>query len=119
MATITPIKPTIAGVAFVAHVATSGGDMITNPRGTAIAFVTNGSASPMVVTVTAQRTTRPADPIFPAQTLADQDITIAAGATKAIGPIGPAFVDDDGLSELTYSDETSVTVDVIDPSTLP
>lgn len=110
MATITPSKPTTAGTVITAASASAGGDAIVNPRGTAWLRINNGSGGSITVTMTAQQTARPSDGTFPAQTLADQAIAIGAGTTRLIQCL-PAFVDGSGLTRLTYSGVSSLTVE--------
>lgn len=114
MAQLTPIKPNIAGTTITAAAASAGGDAITNPRGTAWARIANASGSSITVTIKAQQTARPSDGSFPAQTLADQTVAVGAGASKLVGPFLPAFVDGSGLTQLTYSAVTSLTVEPYD-----
>jgi hypothetical protein len=72
-------------------------------------LVTNGSASPIDVTVQTAATTD-------GLAVTDQVVTIAAGATKAIGPFRPTTYDrasgavDAGLVYVDFSAVASVTV---------
>lgn len=118
MAVLTKVVPLISGVASVPASAAAGGDSVANPRGNTILRITNGGGSSITATIAAgANPTRPADGQFPAMTLANQAVSIAAGATKLIGPIPTAFNDSGGNVQITYSAVTSVTVEAIDPGT--
>lgn len=114
MAAITPVKPTIAGVANGSVAASAGGDTVTNPSGNVLVRVTNGSGASINLTIAAgANPTRPADGAFPAMTLGNQVVAVPAGATRIVGPIPPAFNDGNGNVALTYSAVTSVTVEAL------
>lgn len=98
-------KPTGVAVNFVA--ASGGGDKIpAKPNG--VALVKNGGGSPITVTVAvpgndAYGTARP-----------DFTVSVAAGATEAIGPFTSDLEDPtDALVHLSYSGVSSVTVAAI------
>jgi len=112
MAQITPSVPTIAGVvpASFSPTATTG-DTIANPRNDLFLRVNNGSGGSINATVKAVQVNRPADATFPAQTVADQVVAVAAGAIKLIGPIPAAYVDTGGNTTLICSAVTTVTVE--------
>lgn len=116
MAALTKVTPSLAGTATTPVAAAAGGDSVANPRGNTILRVINGGGSSINVTLAAQVATRPADGTFPAMTLSNQVVAVAAGATKLIGPIPPAFNDGNGNVQITYSAVTSVTVEVVDPA---
>lgn len=114
MATLTKTTPALAGVVPTSNAAAAGGDQVANPKGKTMLRVANGSGGALTVTVAAQQTTRPADATFPAMTVASQAVSVGAGAVKYIGPIGPAFIDANGNTQLTYSGVTSLTVEAFD-----
>lgn len=115
MAAYTPIVPVIAGV-LAGGTAVSSSDTFPNANGGAVLLVTNGGGGSINATIPAQITTRQADGTFPAQTVGNLVVAVAAGTTKAIGPIPPAYVDSGGNTTVTYSGTTSVTAQVIKPS---
>lgn len=116
MAALTKVSPTLAGTATTPASAAAGGDSVANPRGNTILRVTNGSGGSINVTLAAQVTARAADGTFPAMTLSNNVVAVAAGATKLIGPIPPAFNDGNGAVQITYSAVTSLTIEAIDPA---
>lgn len=112
MATLTPQVPAITGTALtMASVAAS--DKVTNPRGTVFIQVANANGSSINVTLTARTTSRPASGAFPAQTLSDNVVAVANGATKLIGPIPLAFNDTSGDVTITCSATSGVTIAAI------
>lgn len=115
MADLTPVSPAIGGSTFAASNASGGGDKFPNPRGTVLFYVKNGGGGSIDVTLTAQTTTRPAAGKFPAMTVSNKVITVAAGAEKLIGPIPTAYNDSAGKVNATYSGTTTVTVKAIQP----
>lgn len=107
MATMTPQKITQTGLAVTLQAAAAGGDKFPAAGNRAVR-VTNGGASPTVVTI---NSIRPCDQGF------DHDITVnvPAGATRDIGPFDYGrFADSSGLVSITYSTITSVTVGTIE-----
>lgn len=114
MAAITVTKPTVAGTTLTTASASAGGDTVANLRGRTVLVVDNGGGSSINVTLTAQQTSRPKDGTFPAQTVADQVIAVAAGARKYIGPIPAAFVNASGNVAIAYSGVSSVTVGALE-----
>lgn len=114
MAAITKVSPSLSGTAVTGAAASAGGDTVANPRGNTIIRITNGGGSTITATLAAQVTTRPADGTFPAQTVSNAAVSIAAGVTRLIGPVPPAYNDGNGLIQLTYSAVTSVTVEAYD-----
>lgn len=114
MADITPVKPVLTGVVPGAVAAAGGGDAIVAPRGNVVVQVTNGGGGSINVTIAKQQATRPADATFPAMTVSDFVVAVAAGASKYIGPIPPSHVDAAGKVQVTYSGVTSVTINAID-----
>lgn len=116
MATLTPVSPAISGSTLTPASASAGGDQFANLRGSALLYVKNGSGGSINVTLTAQTTARPADNQFPAQTLGNNVVAVAAGAEKIIGPIPAAFNDGNGNVQVTYSSATTVTVAAIQPN---
>ncbi len=114
MATLTKTVPALAGTVPTATAASAGGDQVANPNGKTYVRVTNGSGGSITCTLAAVVTSRPADGTFPAMTLSSQAVAVAAGTTKVIGPIPPAFNDGNGFVQLTYSGVTSLTVEAWD-----
>ena len=110
MATITPQSATPAGVALTFAAAGGSGDLVQNNKLRTVVLVKNGSGAPINVTVAAVQTQRPADGNFPAQTVADQVVSVAAGATAALGPFPAAFNNSSGQLAVSYSATTTVTV---------
>lgn len=117
MAALTKVTPSLAGTATTPAAAAAGGDSVANPRGNTILRVVNGGGGSINVTLAAgANPTRPADGTFPSMTLSAAVIAVAAGATRLIGPIPPAYNDSGGNVQITYSGVTSVTVEAIDPA---
>lgn len=115
MADLTPLSPALGGTTFSAAAASGGGDKFLNPRGNALLYVKNGGGGSIDVTLAAQTTTRPAGGKFPAMTVSNKVVTVAAGAEKLIGPIPTAYNDSAGKVNVTYSGVSSVTVKPIQP----
>ena len=111
MANVSPTTPVITGVAPISTTPAAGGDSFDNPRGDLMLRVANGSGASINVTLTAQQTTRPGDGQFPPATLANQVIAVAAGTTKVIGPIPPAFNDTNSRVAVATSAQASVTIE--------
>lgn len=105
MATLTAVQATLTGAAVTMAAASAGGDKVNGDDDVAI-LVTNGSGSSITVTIAVPGNTRfgQAEP--------DIAVTVAAGATKLIGPLVDALEDaaTDRLVAITYSAVTSVTV---------
>ena len=116
MATLTPVSPVIGGVLLGATAAAAGGDQFANPRGSALFYVKIGSGGSINVSLTALATNRPAQGPFPAMTVGNNVVAVAAGAERLIGPIPSAFNDGSGNVQVTYSAATSVTVSAIQPA---
>lgn len=114
MAALTVQRPLITGVALAPASAGAGGDTVANVRGRVVLLVENGGGGSINVTLTAQQTSRPGDGTFPAQTVADQVVAVAAGASKVIGPIPAAFVNASGQVAISYSGVSSVTVTALE-----
>lgn len=93
----------LAGVA-----ANAGGDSFVN-TGQEVVVIKNGGGSPITLTIVTPVT-------VDGLAVADLTATIAAGATRMVGPFPPAWYNDTGLNggnvSLTYSAVTSVTVAV-------
>lgn len=104
MATLTYQAPSVLGAAFTTQAAAGGGDkVLPNPHSAVL--VTNGGGAPITVTVA----TPAVDKYGGA--MPDIAITVAAGASKWIGPFEADLASpSDGLVALTYSGVTSVTV---------
>lgn len=107
MAELTVQASAVAGTAITFGAAAAGGDSFNNTganAGRVILLVKNGDASGKTVTVNSQV---PCNQGFDH----DQAVTVAAGATEAIGPFAPdRWNDSSGLVQVTYSAVTSVTV---------
>lgn len=108
MAEITVVRPDVDGVdpGFVA--AQAGGDHLIPDAGrSVVVLVRNDSAGALTVTVDDPNTSTPAgakafDP--------DVDVSVPAGAERAILLDRLRFVDEQGRIDLTYSGVTSLTV---------
>lgn len=94
----------LAGVA-----AGAGGDTFIN-SGQEIFVVKNGSGAPITVTFVTPTTV---DNLA----VSDLAVTVAAGATRSVGPFPPAWYNDTaqpgGVVSVTYSSVTTVTVGVL------
>jgi len=115
MAILTPVTPALTGATMTPVAAAGGGDQFANPRGNAFLYVKNASGGALTVTLTAQTTARPADGPFPAQTLANNAVSVPASGERLIGPIPSAFNDGNGNVQVTYSGVTSLTVLPVQP----
>ena len=116
MATLTPVAPAFTGTVFAPAAASAGGDAFANPRGNAFFYVKNGSGGSLTVTFGAVAGARPADGPYPAMTLSNNAVAVAAGVEKIIGPIPSGFNDGSGNVQVTYSGVTTLTVGVIQPN---
>ena len=116
MATLTPVSPVIGGALLSPAAAAGGGDQFANPRGNALLYVKNGGGGSINVTLTAQTTSRPAEGPYPAMTVGNNVVAVAAGAERVIGPIPSAYNDGNGNVQVTYSGVTTVTVAAIQPA---
>ena len=104
MATISAIVPTIAGVT-AAPAAVNSSDKFLND-GSTILRVINGSGSSITVTIDAQS--------LGGVSFSDPTVTVAAGATKYIGPFrADIFNDSSGYVNVSYSATTTVTAEAI------
>ena len=112
MATLTPHVPALTGTALT-MAAVGASDVVANPRGNVVLQVANANGSSINVTLTARTTTRPASGAFPSQTVADNVVAVANGATKTIGPIPFAFNDTSGDVTITCSATSGVTIAAI------
>ncbi len=110
MAVLTVNKIVQAGLVSTLVSAAGGGDSFPN-TGHEFMEVTNGDSGAHVVTFVASG---PACNYGLAGTTAhDQTVSVAAGATKKIGPFPTAkFNDSNGRVQVTYDGVTSVTVGV-------
>lgn len=105
MAALTPVQATPTGAVISFAAAASGGDTVANANKDQILLFQNSHASAArTVTITAQDTTRPADANYPATTVADIEVEIAAGEVARVGPLGEAFNNSSGNIEISYSD---------------
>ena len=97
------------GISLAGVAAGAGGDTFVN-NGQEIVVVTNGSGASITLTVVTPVT-------VDGLAVTDLTATIAAGATRAIGPFPPGWYNDTGVAggsvSLTYSAVTTVTVAVV------
>lgn len=101
--TVVPFARTGVDLATSGAAASADGDFFAN-TGKEVLAVTNASADPVDVTV---ESTAEVD----GQAVADLVITVAAGATKFIGPFPKGiYNDDDDNVNVSYSLETDLTV---------
>lgn len=107
MATVNPTSVPLTGVAAAGSSAAGGGDTVPNLNGNTMFRVTNGGGSDITLSIGGGRV-RPKDSQFPDMTLPALSVTIAAGATKYIGPVPTAYNDATGNLLLTWSGTTSV-----------
>jgi hypothetical protein len=106
MATLVVQPVNISGVVITPVAASVGGDVVPIGEHNCLE-VTNGSGSPITVTITVVG----ADGL--GRALSNDVVTVAAGTTKRIGPIGKAFANrTDHKAHVAYSSVTSVTVAV-------
>lgn len=107
MATLTYQTASIAGAAYATVAAAAGGDKVApNDRGAVL--VTNGSGSPITVTVAVPGNTKYG------QAAPDVPVTVPASGSRLIGPFPSDLADPtDGLVAITYSAVTTVTVAAI------
>lgn len=107
MALLTVAVLSRAGVDMAGTAATATvGDTFAN-TGAEIIEVFNGGGSPTTVTIDFI-------PTIDGNLVTDPTVTVAAGARKCIGPLPPAYFNDNfGLAKVTCSPVTSVTVKVL------
>lgn len=106
MALLTTEQITNPGITPTYNTAAAGGDEFV-PDGRTFIHVKNDSAAEMTVTVVT--TSEKLGDLA----VADRSLAIAAGAEAMLGPFGKEdFAAADGNADITYSDETSVTVGV-------
>lgn len=107
--TVQPAARSANGVDLAGVAAAGGGDSFTN-SGQEVFVVKNGGGAPITVTVVTPATV---------DGLAVTDLTasVAAGATRMIGPFPPGIYNDTGAAggivSVTYSGVTTVTVAVV------
>lgn len=102
-------KFSLSGIVPSFSAADAAGDQFAN-TGKCILHVKNGGASAITVTIASQISNPPAGTI--AQ---DQQVTVAAGSEKMIGPFPQsAFNDENGQVHVSYSGVTSVTIAVFE-----
>lgn len=112
MATLTVQTIDEDGLVPSTTAAGAAGDVFAN-TGRELLMVTNGAGSPVTVTITAQVTTA-RSPGMGSVTKSDAGGAVAAGATAYFGPFPTrAFNNASRQVEVSYSDETSVTVAVM------
>lgn len=114
MAALTVQTAVEAGITpAAASAASSGGDTVKNVAGDVVLMVTNGGGSSIDVTITAQKTSKAVDG-YGTMTKGDAVVSVAAGATKIIGPFATeAFNNSSQNLEIDYSSATSVTISAI------
>lgn len=107
MATLTVANVTRAGVDMAGVAADVAGDEWTN-TGQEFIEIKNGGASPITATLDIKSTVDGA-------VVTDPTVSVAAGATKMIGPFPSAYYTDatTGRAKVTYSAVTSVTIKVV------
>ena len=106
MATLTVVPITVAGVTPAGASAAGGGDEFVN-TGKEFIEVTNGSGGALTVTAATAGT-------IDGLPIADNAVSVAAGATARIGPFNPKLYNDgNGKVQLTYSGVTSLNVKVL------
>lgn len=105
-AVLTSTTVTRAGIDVVGVAAAAGGDSFAN-TGKEFIEVKNGGAGAITVTLDVQTT-------LDGMAITDPTVSIAAGATKIIGPFPThIFNDSNSRVNVTYSAVTSVTVKVL------
>lgn len=88
--------------------ASAGGDTFKNTKGNVILILENSSASPVDATVVAQTPCNHG-------TLHDEVITVPANGSVVVADIEKArFNDEDGMVNLTYVDETAISVGIFE-----
>lgn len=109
MAAITVQEVDFQGAVITESAAAAGGDTVKNDGRTYIQ-ITNGGGSSITATITAQKSSV-VKVGYGDLAIADQDVTIAAGVTKIIGPFPTdRFNNSYGSIEVGYSAVTSVTI---------
>lgn len=104
MATLIVTELDADGVTLSPASAGGSGDVFDNQDGDSFLYVNNGSGSSIDVTFTGQ-----AGPS--GFTVSDVVVAVANGAEKLIGPFPPRYFNDaNGRVAVSYSDNTSVTV---------
>lgn len=98
----------VGGTSPVAHAATGGGDKINVPAAEddVILRVTNGGVGSITLTVVTPGTVG-------GFAVADDPVTIGAGATKYVRIVRDLFKNAEGQVDLTWSGVTSVTFEVV------
>lgn len=76
---------------------TVNGNSIANSSGKVYVHLRNSGASSRTATFVAVTTSRPADSVFPVQTVSNAVVTVAAGVEKIVGPIPAAYMDASGV----------------------
>lgn len=107
MATLTVVNMVRTGVDMAGVAADVAGDEWVN-TGQEMVEIKNGSGSPITVTLDIK-------PTVDAATVNDPTVTIAAGATKAMGTFPTGWYNDSstGRAKVTCSAVTSVTIKVV------
>lgn len=103
--------PTISGGAPVQVIPVAGGNPFANPRGDLMVRVTNTSGSSVTASAIAQTRVRPADRIYPAQTVEDMSVDVPTGEVRSIGPITTAFNDVMGNVRISCSAQANVLIE--------
>jgi len=109
MATLTVQTPLRADNQTEPEACANGGDDFVN-TGKELLVFKNGSGSQMTLTIATQQT-------VDGEAVADKTIDVPAGETQLFGPWPTSIYNDSNAKvQLTYSDETSCTVLVIQPA---
>jgi hypothetical protein len=89
------------------NAAANGGDAFVN-KGKEFVHIKNSGAASRTVTVVTQQT------VETDLAVADRDIVVPAGEERIVGPFPQAtYNDGDGKVQMTYSDETDLTIAVL------
>ena len=111
MATLTAVAPARAANELTLVAAAAGGDDFVND-GKKLLVVNNGDVDALTVTITTQME-------VDGEAIADKTVSVPAGEMHLIGPFPTnVYNDGDGKVQVGYGDETSVTVGVIDCSSV-
>lgn len=106
MAILTPTPAARAGINLAGVACSGGGDSFLN-TGREVAVLVNASGSPITLTLVTQDT-------VDGRAVADRTVSLAAGATVAVGPFPPGIYNDTGgYVQMTYSGVTTLTVTVL------
>jgi hypothetical protein len=116
MADVAPTTSATAGATLTFAAASAGGDKLTPNTGREVLIVRNSGGSSRTVNLQ-WGVGGVVDGVAPAA----RQITVAAGATRVIGPFNPVYYEDaDGKVAFTYSSEADLTIAAvkIDPTSI-